>query len=97
MRSPLPRAAVALLLFSAWLALLFAGYAGGGAVHLLLAAALALFPWRALRADPSPARVGAELASARGGGDSAADEREEDERGSPSERAEASSAPTHAG
>jgi hypothetical protein len=45
--SPTVRAAVALLSFSAWLALLFAGLAGGGAVHLLLLAALALFPWKA--------------------------------------------------
>ncbi|HEX3527450.1 MAG TPA: hypothetical protein VH988_10305 [Thermoanaerobaculia bacterium] len=48
--TPTPRAAVALLLFSAWLALLFTGHAGGGAVHLLLLAALAIFPWKA--ADP---------------------------------------------
>ena len=45
--SPTLRAALALLLFSVWLALLFAGFAGGGAVHLLLLAALALFPWKA--------------------------------------------------
>ena len=45
--SPLVRAAAALLLFSAWLALLFAGRAGGGAVHLLLLTALVAFPWRA--------------------------------------------------
>jgi len=48
--SPALRAALALLLFSAWLALLFAGLAGGGAVHLLLLAALALFPWKAAAA-----------------------------------------------
>jgi hypothetical protein len=36
----------ALILFSAWLALLFSGVALGGAVHLLLVAALGLFPWR---------------------------------------------------
>jgi hypothetical protein len=48
--SPTLRAALALLLFSAWLALLFAGLAGGGAVHLLLLAALALFPWKAAAA-----------------------------------------------
>lgn len=50
MRSPfaraIARAAFALTLFSAWLALLFAGFAGGGAVHLLLLAALVFFPWR---------------------------------------------------
>lgn len=32
---------------SAWLVLLFMGWVGGGVVHLLFAAALALFPWRA--------------------------------------------------
>lgn len=44
----LRRSALALLLFSAWLALLFGGLAGGGAVHLLLAGAAVLFPWKAL-------------------------------------------------
>jgi hypothetical protein len=44
---PITRAALSLTLFSGWLALLFAGFAGGGAVHLLLLAALVLFPWRA--------------------------------------------------
>jgi hypothetical protein len=48
MRSPTVRAALALILFTFWLALLFAGFAFGGGVHLLLAAALALFPWKAL-------------------------------------------------
>ncbi len=48
MRSPTFRAAVALLLFTSWLALLFAGFAWGGAVHLLLLGALVLFPWKAL-------------------------------------------------
>lgn len=47
--TPTLRAALALLLFTGWLALLFVGFAAGGAVHLLLAAALGLFPWRALR------------------------------------------------
>ncbi len=32
---------------SAWLLLLFSGYSLAGAVHLLLAAALFLFPWKA--------------------------------------------------
>lgn len=50
MRSPLARAALALVLFTSWLALLFAGFALGGAVHLLLAGSLILFPWRALSA-----------------------------------------------
>ena len=44
------RTAAALLLFTGWLALLFSGFAWGGAVHLLLAGGLALFPWRSLRA-----------------------------------------------
>lgn len=48
MRSPLLRSILALLLFSAWLALLFAGLAAGGAVHLLLVGAAVVFPWRAL-------------------------------------------------
>jgi hypothetical protein len=43
------RIAAALLLFTGWLALLFSGFAWGGAVHLLLAGGLALFPWRPLR------------------------------------------------
>lgn len=51
--SPTLRAALALLFFSAWLALLFAGLAGGGAVHLLLLAALVFFPWKAAAAPPS--------------------------------------------
>ena len=45
----LPRATLAFALLSAWLVTLFAGFAGGGAVHLLLAAALLAFPWRVLR------------------------------------------------
>lgn len=47
MRFPAIRAAAGLILISAWLALLFSGWAFRGAVHLLLAAALVLFPWRA--------------------------------------------------
>ena len=54
--SPLPgsdrptlRAALSVGLLSAWLVLLMAGFAWGGAVHLLLVASLAAFPWRALR------------------------------------------------
>ncbi len=46
--SPALRAAIALLLFSGWMGLLFAGVLPAGAVHLLLLGALALFPWRAL-------------------------------------------------
>jgi hypothetical protein len=48
--APLPRTALAFALLSTWLVALFAGFAGGGAVHLLLAGALFVFPWRALRA-----------------------------------------------
>jgi len=50
--SPFVRSAVALLLFSAWLALLFAGLMAGGAIHLLLLAALVLFPWKAAAPPP---------------------------------------------
>ncbi len=52
MRSPVLRAALALLLFTSWLALLFAGSALKGGVHLLLLGALVLFPWRALAKEP---------------------------------------------
>lgn len=53
MSRPFLRAAAALLAISLWMTLLFAGVALGGAVHLLLAAALAVFPWRWLGADPA--------------------------------------------
>jgi hypothetical protein len=43
------RIVVAFLALSAWLVLLLAGYALGGAVHVLFAAALVAFPWRRLR------------------------------------------------
>ena len=46
--TPTIRTVLALLLFTGWLALLFVGYAAGGAVHLLLAGALGVFPWKAL-------------------------------------------------
>jgi hypothetical protein len=43
------RAAVALLLVSVWMGLLFAGgFLLHGALHLLLAGAAVLFPWRSL-------------------------------------------------
>lgn len=42
------RAAAALLLFSAWMGLLFAGFLLHGALHLLPVAAALLFPWRTL-------------------------------------------------
>lgn len=50
------RTALSMAFFSAWLLLLFVGWAFGGAVHLLLAVALWLFPWKWLRipADLSP-------------------------------------------
>lgn len=44
---PTLRAALALAALAAWLVLLFSGWTIAGAVHLLLAAAVALFPWRA--------------------------------------------------
>jgi hypothetical protein len=46
MQSRIIRMLFALVLFSLWLALLFSGFALGGAVHVLLVAALGLFPWR---------------------------------------------------
>lgn len=71
---PTLRAAVSVGLLSAWLVLLMAGFAWGGAVHLLFVASLVVFPWRALRlpvhepsssADPDPVRDGG---SGSGGG-----------------------------
>ncbi|HLX07577.1 MAG TPA: hypothetical protein VKY89_06910 [Thermoanaerobaculia bacterium] len=47
------RAAAALLLFSAWMGLLFAGFLFRGALHLLLVGAALLFPWRSF-APPVP-------------------------------------------
>jgi len=50
------RLALSFGLLSAWLALLLLGWSFGGAVYLLLVAALATFPWRLLRpAAASPA------------------------------------------
>lgn len=46
------RVAVALALFSAWMVLLLLGSPLGAFVYLLLAAALAVFPWRLLRFGP---------------------------------------------
>lgn len=45
------RLALAFGLLSAWLVLLLLGWSAGGAVYLLLAAALGVFPWRALRGE----------------------------------------------
>jgi hypothetical protein len=42
------RIVVAFLALSAWLFLLLAGRAFGGAIHALLVVALAVFPWRRL-------------------------------------------------
>ncbi len=50
-RSPTLRAAAALALVSTWMVALFSGVAAGGAVHLILLAALAVFPWRVLRGE----------------------------------------------
>lgn len=49
------RATAALGLTGLWMALLFAGWAAGGLTHLLLLAALVLWPWSALapRGEPS--------------------------------------------
>ncbi len=48
MPSPNLRAAAALLLVSIWMGLLFAGFLLHGALHLLLAGAAVMFPWRSL-------------------------------------------------
>jgi hypothetical protein len=51
------RATLSFGLISLWLVLLLSGHAARGAVHLLLLAAIVLFPWRWLRADaPSSPR-----------------------------------------
>lgn len=50
MGSPTLRAALAAFLLSSWMFLLLGGLTAGGAVHLLLAGALAAFPWRSLGA-----------------------------------------------
>lgn len=49
LRSDALRTALSMTGFSAWMLLLFSGWFFGGAVHLLLVAALVLFPWRWLR------------------------------------------------
>jgi hypothetical protein len=46
-RSSTGRLVLSAALLSSWLVLLFVGWTLGGAVHLLLAGSLALFPWRA--------------------------------------------------
>jgi hypothetical protein len=52
--SAFSRAAVALLLLSGWMGLLFAGFLFHGAIHLLLVVAAALFPWRSLPPSVTP-------------------------------------------
>jgi len=47
--SPTLRLLISAALLSTWLVLLFSGWAFGGVVYLLLAAALVVFPWTALR------------------------------------------------
>ncbi len=41
-----------MLLVSAWMGLLFAGYAAGRAIHLLLVGAAVAFPWRVIHGRP---------------------------------------------
>ena len=56
---PTLRAALALAALSAWLVLLFIGWTATGAVHLLLASSVALFPWRTvMERDPAQGRSG---------------------------------------
>lgn len=50
--SPRTRLYLACSLFSSWMILLLTGAGPGGLTHLLLAGALAAFPWRLLRAEP---------------------------------------------
>jgi hypothetical protein len=47
--SPTLRLLISAAVLSTWLVLLFSGWAFGGAVYLLLGAALVVFPWTALR------------------------------------------------
>lgn len=53
--SPTLRAAFAFAAISGWLTALLLGHPLGGAIHLLLPVALALFPWRAALAPEDPA------------------------------------------
>ena len=46
------RLVLSVALLAAWLVLLMSGFALGGAIHLLLLASLALFPWREARHRP---------------------------------------------
>jgi hypothetical protein len=47
--SPTLKLVLSSVLLSAWLLLLMIGWTFGGAVYLLLPAALILFPWKSLR------------------------------------------------
>jgi len=47
--SPTLRLLISAAVLSTWLVLLFSGWAFGGAVYLLLAVALVVFPWTSLR------------------------------------------------
>lgn len=57
--TPLRRLLLAIVLFDGWIFLLLMGWAPAPLVHLLLAGALAAFPWRLLRADDEPRAPGA--------------------------------------
>lgn len=46
LRSDVLRTALAMIAVSVWTLMLFSGWSLGGAVHLVLALALTLFPWR---------------------------------------------------
>jgi hypothetical protein len=48
------RAAVSIAALSAWVVALFTGWVLAGAVHLLLLAAVLLFPWRAALGGAAP-------------------------------------------
>ena len=48
------RLAASFGMLSLWLALLLMGWTAGGAVYLLLAGAVVLFPWRLLRGVEPP-------------------------------------------
>jgi hypothetical protein len=68
------RLALSFGLLSAWLALLLLGWSFGGAVYLLLVAALATFPWRLMRpaaAAGTPAAAVGDGASPRANGPAA--------------------------
>jgi len=47
--APTPKLVISAVLFSAWMAMLLFGWIFGGAIHLLLLASVALFPWKVLK------------------------------------------------